>query len=138
MAIFHCLSPPQRASIALKMKERRQYRRWRVSMPCSVKWEDGLTKGLIANISFGGALISEVSAVPPEGVEVDLTFEVDEGKLQLAGKLSTRVVHTIDELIEYGGAGAFGVQFEGPIKEIRSKLIPIFSVLTSKEGEPGQ
>ena len=53
---------------------------------------------------------------------------------------ATRVeeVPTIDELIEYGGAGAFGVQFEGTIKEIRSKLISIFSVLTSKEGEPGQ
>ena len=45
------------------MKERRQYRRWRVSMPCSVKWEDGLTKGLIANISFGGALVSETNAL---------------------------------------------------------------------------
>ncbi|MCH8320913.1 MAG: PilZ domain-containing protein [Acidobacteria bacterium] len=119
------------------MKDRRQYRRWRVSMPCSVKWEDGLTKGLIANISFGGALISEVSAVPPEGAEVALTFEAEEGEVQLEGKLSTRVVHTITELIEHGGAGAFGVQFEGSIEEIRSKLIPVFSVLTSKEGEPG-
>ena len=107
-------------------------------MPCSVKWEDGLTKGLIANISFGGALISEVSTVPPEGAEVALTFDVEEGELQLEGKLSTRVVHTIDELTEHGGAGAFGVQFKGSIEEIRSKLIPVFSVLTSKEGEPGQ
>ena len=106
-------------------------------MPCSVKWQDGLTEGLIANISFGGALISEVSAVPPEGAEVALTFETEERKVQLEGKLSSRVVHTITELIEDGGAGAFGVQFEGPIGEIRSKLIPIFSVLTSKEGESG-
>lgn len=119
------------------MKERRQYRRWRVSMPCSVKWEGGLTRGQIANISFGGALISEVNTLPPEGAEVALTFEAEEGEVQLEGKLSTRVVHTITELIEHGGAGAFGVQFEGPIEEIRSKLVPIFSVLTSKEGEPG-
>ena len=104
-------------------------------MPCSVKWEDGLTQGLIANISFGGALISEVSAVPPEGSQVALTFEAEEGEVQLEGKLSTRVVHTISELIQHSGAGAFGVQFEGPIEEIRSKLVPIFSVLTSKEGE---
>ena len=106
-------------------------------MPFSVKWEDGLTKGLIANISFGGALVSEVSAVPPEGAEVALTFEAEEGVVQLEGKLSSRVVHTIAELIEHGGGGAFGVQFEGSIAEIRSKLIPVFSVLTSKEGEPG-
>ncbi len=107
-------------------------------MPCSVKWEDGLTQGLIANISFGGALISEVSAVPPEGAEVALTFEAEEGEVRLEGKLSSRVVHTITELIEHGGAGAFGVQFEGSIEEIRSKLIPVFSVLTLKEGEPGR
>ncbi len=106
-------------------------------MPCSVKWEDGLTQGLIANISFGGALISEVSAVPPEGSQVALTFDAEEGEVQLEGKLSSRVVHTISELIEHGGAGAFGVQFEGSIEEIRSKLIPIFSVLTLKEGETG-
>ena len=90
-------------------------------------------------VSFGSdeTLNPEVSAVPPEGAEVALTFEAEEGVVQLEGKLSSRVVHTISELIEHGGAGAFGVQFEGPIAEIRSKLVPVFSVLTSKEGEPG-
>ena len=117
------------------MKERRQYRRWRVSMPCLVKWEEGRTEGLIANISFGGALISGVTAVPPEGTLVALTFEAEKGQVQLEGKLTSRVIHTISELIEYGGVGSFGVQFEGPIEEIRSRLIPVFQVLTAGEDD---
>ena len=113
------------------MKERRQYRRWRVSMPCSVTWEEGKAQGQIANISFGGALVSEVTTVPPEGALVALTFEAEEGQVRLEGKLTSRVIHSITELIEDGGVGSFGVQFEGSIEDIRAKLIPIFQVLTS-------
>ncbi len=104
-------------------------------MPCSVTWEEGKTQGQIANISFGGALISEVSTVPPEGALVALTFEAEEGPVRLEGKLTSRVIHTITELIESGGVGSFGVQFEGPIEDIRAKLLPIFQVLTSGEDE---
>ena len=95
------------------MKERRQYRRWRVSMPCSVTWEEGDTRGQIANISFGGALISEITSVPPEGALVALTFEAEEGQVRLEGKLTSRVIHSITELIEDGGVGSLAYSSRG-------------------------
>ncbi len=104
-------------------------------MPCSVTWEEGNTRGQIANISFGGALISEVTSVPPEGAVVALTFDAKEGPVRLKGKLTSRVIHTITELIEDGGVGSFGVQFEGSIEDIRAKLVPIFQVLTSGQDD---
>ncbi len=39
------------------MKNQRDFERWTVSKPCTVKWAGHRVDGEIANISFGGAFI---------------------------------------------------------------------------------
>ena len=63
----------------LEDRDRRRFHRWDVSIPCNVEWEDTIIRGQIANLSEGGASITQVNAVPSEGARVLLTFHTRVG-----------------------------------------------------------
>ncbi len=118
----------------VKRGERRRFERWKTSIPCTVEWEGSSTKGRIANLSFGGALIKGVDATPPEGTRAIIGFEVKKEGLRLKGSLVAKIIRTFQEFKEEGkGMVWLGVQFEGPAEEIKSQLIPVLETRFSPD-----
>jgi len=101
------------------MEERRRFKRSAVSIPCTVYW----------HLSLGGALIIRLTAIPPEDASVILAFQAEKGEIELKGKLTSRVIHTVLESIEQGEIGSIGVEFQEPLEEVRSRLNPVFRAL---------
>ena len=116
-----------------RLRDRGKFPRWEVSIPCTVGWEDWIIKGQIVNLSFGGALIAQASAVPPEGALIVVTFQAEKGKVVMEGKINARAVHTISGEVEEGKVGSFGVKFVEPTEAVRSKLIAVLGTLISPE-----
>ena len=116
-----------------KMEERRQSKRYEVSIPCTVYWHDHIMKGQITDLSLDGAFITRLSTIPPRRALVVLTFQAEKGQVRLRAELTSRVIHTIKEFIEQGEAGEIGVQFQDPTEEVKSQLIPVFRALRSEE-----
>ena len=110
-------------------EERRQFERFQVPIPCTLYWHGHIIKGQISNLSLGGAFITRLSAIPPKHAFVVLTFQAEEGQVQLRGELTSRVVHTLTESQEQGEIGSIGVQFQDPIEKVSSQLIPVFRAL---------
>ncbi len=110
----------------LEDRDRRRFHRWEVCIPCNVEWEDTIIRGQIANLSYGGALITQVDALPSEGARVLLTFQTRVGGGRLKNKLVARVVYVILEAMEElisGSIGSFGVEFEEPPEQMKGKLL---------------
>ena len=105
------------------MEDRRKFKRWTVSIPCTVEWKDLRITGKIANVSLGGALIIQANALPPEGASVTITFEAEREQIRLKGRIKSKVIHTIWEIIEKGGIGSLGVKFEESTEKVREKLM---------------
>ncbi len=103
-------------------RDRHQFRRWETCLPCTVEWGDTTVRGRLANLSLGGALITRMNPVPPEGTPVFLTFQPDGGEFRLKGKLVSRVVHVSLEAMEDLNFGSFGVEFEEPPEEVKVQL----------------
>jgi len=121
---------PKRSSDGCGHQDRRQAYRWKVAIPCTVKYGDKTILGQIANLSSAGALITQVGAVPPKGALVVVRIEVEEKKVELEVSLTCRVAHhTTQEIIRAGQLGSFGVEFQQPVEEVNSKLIPVFCYL---------
>ncbi|MDA2926382.1 PilZ domain-containing protein [Acidobacteria bacterium AH-259-G07] len=117
------------------MKDRRKFKRWEVSIPCTAQWKEWKITGKITNICLGGALITQVNAVPPEGALIIVAFEAKQEDVVLHARITSEVIHTIWEVIEDGHAGSFGVKFEEPVEKVRQKLIPVFRTLISAEAD---
>ena len=66
---------------------------------------------------------------PPEDASVILTFQAEKGDIELKGKLTSRVIHSVTESIEQGEIGSIGVEFQEPLEEVRSQLNPVFRAL---------
>ena len=115
------------------MKDRRKFKRWPISIPCTVESKGEKIIGKTRNVSLGGALITQANGAPPEGALVTVIFEAEEGPIRLKGKIMSKVIHTLWEVIEEGGIGSFGVKFEESTETVREKLMPL--PLTSNSGE---
>ena len=115
----------------IKAKQQRRYKRWPTSIPCTVLWEDRTISGELANISFGGALVAGPSATPPVGCAVTLVFHY-QSEVALTSSVDSQVVHTSPEASDAGGLGGFGLEFQGPLEEIRSKLLPLIEKLSGE------
>ncbi len=120
----------------LAYQERRQLYRWKVSIPCTLERGDTIITGQIANLSLGGALITQMDAVPPEGVPFIVRFQVEKERVELESKL----IHAINlsfrgpwivqvSAMEDGQVGSCGVEFQEPEEEMRTKLRPVFRAL---------
>ena len=84
---------------------------------------------LVTNISFRGAFIAAPSAIPPVDSPVTLILHY-EFQILLKATVDSEVVHTIEETEEANGIGGFGLEFQGPLKINRSKLLPLIEKLS--------
>ena len=118
----------------VKRGERRRFERWETSIPCTVEWEGSSTKGRIANLSFGGALIKGVDATQPGGTGAIMGLEGMKEGLRERGRMVAKIIRTFQEFKEEGkGMVWLGVQFEGPAEEIKSQLIPVLETRFSPD-----
>jgi hypothetical protein len=103
-------------------REKRRFKRWQTSIPCTVLWDEFVLTGSIPDISYGGAFITRVSAVPPNNARVTLEFQYAEGSVTVEGKVESRVVHSIEKVLLEGVIGSFSVEFKEPLNTFYSKL----------------
>ncbi len=106
----------------LEDRDRRRFHRWEVSIPCNVEWEDTIIRGQIVNLSNGGALITQVNALPSEGARVLLTFQARVGGVRLVARVVHVMLEVMEELI-IGSIGSFGVEFEEPPEQMKGKFL---------------
>ena len=111
-------------------RERRRFKRWQASIPCTVLWDEFVVTGRISDISYGGAFITRVNAVPPNNARVTLKFQYAEGSLTVEGKVESRVIHSIEQVLLDGVIGSFGVEFKEPLKTLYSKLVSVVEGLS--------
>lgn len=117
----------------MKMKDRRKFKRWPVSIPCTVESKDEKIIGKTCNVSLGGALITQANGTLPEGALVTVIFQAEGGQIRLKGRIMSKVIHTRWEVIEEGGIGSFGVKFEESTEKVREKLMPVRRTSISRE-----
>ncbi len=121
---------PQESSDGFGHQDRRQAYRWKVAIPCTVKYGDTIIIGRIANLSSAGALITQVGSVPPKGALVVIRIRVEEKEVEREVMLTSQVFHHAKQgIIRAGQLGSFGVEFLQPVEEVHSKLIPVFCYL---------
>ncbi len=118
----------------LEDRDRRRFPRWEVCIPCTVEWEGTIIRGQIANLSNGGALITQVNAVPSEGARVLLTFQARVEEVRLVARVVHVMLEAMEELIS-GSIGSFGVEFEEPPEQIKGNLF--FGTSTAPESPFG-
>jgi len=110
--------------------EKRQFKRWRVVVRCTVGWQNMKIRGLTRNLSYGGAFIAtQASIVPPKDAFLTVRFDFAKDEGATEDVLSSRIIHTIPATAEEGSIGSFGVKFEEPISKVRDQLEPIFRAL---------
>ena len=109
-------------------KERRQFKRWKIVVRCTVGWQNKNIRGLTRNLSYGGAFITtQTNSVPPKGAFVTVRFDFAK---DVEDVLSSRIIHTVPETAEEGKLASFGVKFEEPILKVRGQLAPFFRAFT--------
>ena len=116
-----------------EIEDRREFKRWPVSIPCTVESKDENIIGETRNVSLGGALITKATGAPPEGALVTVEFRAEGRQIRLKGRIMSKVIHTRWEVIEAGGIGSFGVKFEESREKVREKLMPVRSTSISRE-----
>ncbi|MDA2934097.1 PilZ domain-containing protein [Acidobacteria bacterium AH-259-D05] len=117
-------------------KERRQFKRLNVSVPCTVNWQGQKIKGLINDISPKGALISKLQAVPPVSALVAVKFRVREDTIEMLCTVDSVVVRSVSEIVKGKRVGSVAVLFEDKSEEIRSKLNAILYTLATERRSP--
>ncbi len=109
--------------MVFEISERRRFKRWNVSIPCTVAWGEYRISGQVKNLSLGGALISRLDGVPPPvGASVYIAFSTGEGKLNVLSSVYSTVVRTVLEIVEDQDVGSIGIQFEDLSEEITTRL----------------
>jgi len=113
-------------------KERRQFERYEVFIPCTVKWGPNTIAGLITNMSLGGALITNMDSLPPpDGAMLALTFQVEKEEVKIVSSVTSRVVRTILEMLDDGDVGSIAVQFEDQSEEVQSQLQSVVHLISA-------
>ena len=109
------------------MLERRQFHRWNFCIPCSFSWNERTIRARVSNLSYGGLCISGANLIPPEGADISVTLQLS---ADYQCTLTAHVVHAVSEAYEQG---AFGVEFDTPMEERTTKLIPIVDQLFEED-----
>lgn len=104
------------------MEERRKFKRFEVSIPCTVEWSGGDFRGRIELISLAGAYITEAQVVPGVGESVQVNFELRDRSVLV--QLTSKVSYTP----ESEANGSFGVTFEERPDEVYLKLRPVLNL----------
>ena len=94
-------------------KERRRFKRWEVSIPCTVTHRGETTKGKITNISLGGAFITELTtAPPPEKAFIAVRFKVEKEEVEIKASVDSRIVRNLFDIRDDEIVGSIGIQFQ--------------------------
>ncbi len=109
---------------------RRRFRRWAVSIPCTVTWEQETFTATISNVSFDGALI-KAKTPPSEGLDVAVRFTFKDQGIHLQGRVTSEVIHAEGE----GEDQTFGVKFETSMEKFWKQLTPVIQTLLEESGE---
>ncbi len=113
-------------------KERRQFERYEVSIPCTVTHMGETTKGKITNISLGGAFITELTILPPsEKAAITVSFGVEKDGVEIKASVDSRIVHNPSEVHSSGIWGSIGVQFQDHSREAQSQLQSVMRFILS-------
>ncbi len=113
-------------------KERRQFERYEVSIPCTVTHMGETTKGNINNISLGGAFITELTTLPPsEQAAITVGFKVEKDGVEIKASVDSRIVQRPSEISSSGIWGSIGVQFQDNSREAQSELQSVMSFILS-------
>ncbi len=112
-------------------KERRQFKRWKVSIPCTVTHMGETTKGKVTNISPRGAFITELTtAPPPEKAFITVTLQVEKEEVEIKASVDSNIVHRPSG-IGYGGiCGSIGAKFQDHSIEGQSRLKSIMHLIS--------
>ena len=110
--------------------DQRRLRRWSVSIPCSVSWEEKAMIATISNISFDGALI-RAESTPLEGSDVVVRFTFGDQGIHLQGSVTSEVIHAEEE----GEEQTFGVKFDTSMEKFWTQLTPVIQTLLKEPGE---
>ncbi|MCH8819204.1 MAG: PilZ domain-containing protein [Acidobacteria bacterium] len=108
----------------------RRLRRWSVSIPCSVSWEEKAMIATISNISFDGALI-RAESTPLESSEVVVRFTFEDRAIHLQGSVTSEVIHAEEE----GEEQTFGVKFDRSMEKYWTQLTPVIQALLKETDE---
>ena len=110
---------------------RRRFRRWSVSIPCTVTWDQQeVITGTISDISFDGALI-RAECAPVEGIAVAVRFAFRDQGVHLQGRVTSEVIHTEEKDQEQ----IFGVKFETSAERFWVQLTPVIQTLLEETSE---
>ena len=115
------------------MREDRQFKRWKVSIPCVVVWKSEVVRARITNLSPIGAFITQASLVPAEDTQVVVGFQVGQEEMRFTAKVSSKVVHGKWEITENDQIASFGLEFSETQKEIQSKWKSLVGTLIPSE-----
>ena len=103
--------------------ERREFKRLNVSVPCLLRWRDTRLPGEVANISFGGALVTDLDSPPPnDSIVVLACLDTTGRQVMLLNSLISRVVRSSSDINEDEKAGWIAVKFEEPHDNVRLEL----------------
>jgi hypothetical protein len=120
------------------MRETRQFRRWKASIPCTIQWEHQIFQGQIYDLSLGGVLVTEVNAIPPGDATVTVEFHYHQEGILVDARVECRVARTIQKFAQAGQLGAFGLEFERPLEKTRTQLVALIRVLSGEWGQSGR
>ena len=126
---------PQTMSQSDPTKSTRRHERYEVDIPCQISWKETPFNGRIANLSLGGVQITQATAIPPKGALVEICFEFNSKHFAIDARLDSRVVYSIPRMLDEGGAGYFGVQFDESPEGIGKKFSYIFESLAKRPRE---
>ncbi len=110
--------------------DRRRLRRWSVSIPCSVSWEEKALIATIFNISFDGAFI-RAESTPLEGSDVVVRFTFGDRAIHLQGSVTSEVIHAEKEEEKQ----TFGVKFDRSMEKFWTQLTPVIQALLKETDE---
>ncbi len=117
-------------------KERRQFERWEVSIPCTVTHMGETTKGKITDISLSGAFITELTtAPPPEKAFIIVTFQVEKEEVEIKASVDSRIVRNQFDIQEDEIVGSIGIQFKGHSTEAQSQLRSTMRLIARLQAE---
>ncbi len=117
-------------------KEKRQSKRWEVSIPCTVTHMGETTKGKITNISLSGALITELTtAPPPEKAVITVSFKVEKEEVEIKASVDSRVVRNPSDIQDDEIVGSIGVKFEDYSREAQSQLRSVMRLIARLQAE---
>jgi len=115
-------------------KDRRHFKRWEVSIPCTIRHKGEPIKGRITDISFGGALITELTtAPPPEKAVITVSFTVEQEEVEIKASVDSSVVRNLfdtDEIV-----GSIGVKFQDHSIEGQSRLGSVMRLIVRLQQE---